>query len=415
MYLTVKQQLKHLSKEEYLSLRELSHTAKNLYNQAVYNIRQYYFQENKYLNYQENNSLLKNSENYKTLNSNMSQQILKEVDGSFKSFFSLLKKKNKGMYNTKVKLPSYLPKNSFTTLVIGFVRLNEDTLIIPYSNSFKKNHKKISIKIPLILLDKKIKEIRIIPKFNARFFEVQYTYEVEEEQRNLDKNYALAIDFGINNLTTCVTNKGKAFIIDGKKLKSINQWFNKENARLQSIKDKQKYGKKPTLRQKYLYSSRNNKVNDYMSKTARKIINYCLENNIGTLVCGYNETFQRNSNIGKANNQAFVNIPFGKLREKLEYLCKLYSLRFIEQEESYTSKSSFFDMDILPKFKADKPQTYSFSGKRIKRGLYQTSKGYIFNADVNGALNILRKSNVVDLEVLYSRGVVDTPARIRIA
>lgn len=415
MYLTVKQQLKHLSKEEYLSLRELSHTAKNLYNQAVYNIRQYYFQENKYLNYQENNSLLKNSENYKTLNSNMSQQILKEVDGSFKSFFSLLKKKNKGMYNTKVKLPSYLPKNSFTTLVIGFIRLNEDTLIIPYSNSFKKNHKKISIKISPILLDKKIKEIRIIPKFNARFFEVQYTYEVEEEQRNLDKNYALAIDFGINNLTTCVTNKGKAFIIDGKKLKSINQWFNKENARLQSIKDKQKYGKKPTLRQKYLYSSRNNKVNDYMSKTARKIINYCLENNIGTLVCGYNETFQRNSNIGKANNQAFVNIPFGKLREKLEYLCKLYSLRFIEQEESYTSKSSFFDMDILPKFEADKPQTYSFSGKRIKRGLYQTSKGYIFNADVNGALNILRKSNVVDLEVLYSRGVVDTPARIRIA
>ena len=415
MYLTVKQQFKHLSKEEYLSIRELSHTAKNLYNQAVYNIRQYYFQENKYLNYQKNNSLLKSSDNYKTLNSNMSQQILKEVDGSFKSFFGLLKKKNKGMYNAKVKLPSYLPKNSFTTLVIGFVRLNEDTLVIPYSNSFKKNHKKISIKIPPILLGKKIKEIRIIPKFNARFFEVQYTYEVEEEQRNLDKNHALAIDFGINNLATCVTSKGKSFIIDGKKLKSINQWFNKENARLQSIKDKQKYGKKPTLRQKYLYSSRNNKVNDYMSKTARKIINYCLENNIGTLVCGYNETFQRNSNIGKANNQTFVNIPFGKLREKLEYLCKLYNLRFAEQEESYTSKSSFFDMDILPKFEIDKPQTYSFLGKRIKRGLYQTSKGYIFNADVNGALNILRKSNVVDLEVLYSRGEVDTPARIRIA
>ena len=345
----------------------------------------------------------------------MAQQILKEVDGSFKSFFNLLKKKNKGMYNAKVKLPNYLPKNSFTTLVIGFVRLNEDTLVIPYSNSFKKNHKKISIKIPPILLGKKIKEIRIIPKFNARFFEVQYTYEVEEEQRNLDKNHALAIDFGINNLATCVTSKGRSFIIDGKKLKSINQWFNKENARLQSIKDKQKYGKKPTLRQKYLYSSRNNKVNDYMSKTARKIINYCLENNIGILVCGYNETFQRNSNIGKANNQTFVNIPFGKLREKLEYLCKLYSLRFVEQEESYTSKSSFFDMDILPKFEADKPQTYSFLGKRIKRGLYQTSKGYIFNADVNGALNILRKSNVVDLEVLYSRGEVDTPARIRIA
>lgn len=413
MYLTVKQQLKHLSKEEYLSLRELSHSAKNLYNQAVYNIRQYYFVEGEYLNYQKNYALFKNSPNYKTLNSNMAQQILKEVDGSFKSFFGLLKLAKKGKYNFKdIKLPKYLPKNSFTTLVIGFVRFNEDTLVIPYSNSFKKNHKKILIKIPPVLLDKKIKEIRIIPKFNARFFEVQYTYEVQEQQRILDKNHALAIDFGINNLATCVTNKGKSFIIDGKKLKSINQWFNKHNSYLQSIKDKQKYGKKPTLRQKYLYSSRNNKVNDYMSKTARKIINYCLENNIGTLVCGYNETFQRNSNIGKVNNQTFVNIPFGKLREKFEYLCKLYSLSFVEQEESYTSKSSFFDMDILPKFEADRPQTYSFLGKRIKRGLYQTSKGYIFNADVNGALNILRKSNVVDLEVLYSRGVVDTPVRI---
>ena len=132
-------------------------------------------------------------------------------------------------------------------------------------------------------------------------------------------------------------------------------------------------------------------------------------------MCGYNKTFQRNSNIGKVNNQTFVNIPFGRLRGKLEYLCKLYNLRFVEQEESYTSKSSFFDKDILPKFKVDKSQTYSFLGKRIKRGLYQTSKGYILNADVNGALNILRKSNVVDLTALYSRGVVDTPARIRIA
>ena len=388
MYLTVKQQLKHLSKDEFLSLRELSHIAKNLYNQAVYNIRQFYFQEKKYLNYQNNYAILKASENYKLLNSNMAQQILKEVDGSFKSFFGLLKLAKKRKYNFKdIKLPKYLPKNSFTTLVIGFVRINKDTLIIPYSNSFSKNHKKISIKIPPILLDKKIKEIRIIPKFNARFFEIQYTYEAQEQQRNLDKNNALAIDFGINNLATCVTNKGKSFIIDGKKLKSINQWFNKENARLQSIKDKQKYGKKSTLRQKYLYASRNNKVNDYMSKTARKIINYCLKNNIGTLVCGYNETFQRNSNIRKANNQTFVNIPFGKLREKLEYLCKLYGLIFVEQEESYTSKSSFFDMDILPKFEAD----------------------------INGALNILRKSNVTDLEVLYTRGAVDTPERIRIA
>ncbi|WP_294705663.1 transposase [uncultured Fusobacterium sp.] len=415
MYLTVKQQLKHLDKEEYLILRELSHTAKNLYNQAVYNIRKYYFDEGKYLNYVENNKLLKVSENYKTLNSNMSQQILKEVDGVFKSFFGLLKAKLKGEYKEKVKLPKYLPKNSFTILVVGFVRLNENSFILPYSQSYKKNHKPIKINIPPLLLDKTIKEIRIIPKFNARFFEIQYTYQVENEQRNLDKNSALAIDLGVNNLATCVTNRGKSFIVDGKKLKSINQWFNKYNAKLQSIKDKQGYGKTLTMKQKSIWNKRNNRINDYLSKSTRIIVNYCLENNIGTLVCGYNNDFQRNSSIGKKNNQNFVNIPFSKLQSKLKYLCEFYGINYVVQEESYTSKVSFFDMDIIPEYKEDGNIEYSFSGRRVKRGMYKTSKGYILNADVNGALNILRKSKVVDLEVLYSRGEVDTPVRIKVS
>lgn len=415
MYLTVKQQLKHLSKEEYLILRELCHSAKNLYNQAVYNIRQYYFDKGKYLNYVENNKLLKSSENYKILNSNMAQQILKEVDGAFKSFFRLLKLKSKGEYKEKVKLPKYLPKNSFTTLVVGFVRLNENTFILPYSQSYKKNHRPIKINIPSLLLDKNIKEIRIIPKFNARFFEIQYTYQVENEQRNLDKNNALAIDLGVNNLATCVTNRGKSFIVDGKKLKSINQWFNKYNAKLQSIKDKQGYGKTLTMKQKYIWNKRNNRVNDYLSKSARIIINYCLENNIGTLVCGYNNDFQRNSDIGKKNNQNFVNIPFSKLQSKLEYLCEFYGIKYVDQEESYTSKASFFDMNIIPEYKEKDNIEYSFSGKRVRRGMYKTLKGYILNADVNGALNILKKSKVVDLEVLYHRGEVDTPVRIRVS
>ena len=415
MYLTVKQQLKHLSKEEYLILRELTHTAKNLYNQAVYNIRQHYFDEEKYLSYVDNNKLLKSSDNYKILNSNMAQQILKEADGAFKSFFGLLKAKAKGEYKEKIKLPKYLPKNSFTTLVVGFVRLNKNSFILPYSQSYKKNHKPIKINIPPLLLDKTIKEIRIIPKFNARFFEIQYTYQVNEKQRNLNKNNALAIDLGINNLATCVTSMGKSFIVDGKKLKSINQWFNKYNAKLQSIKDKQGYGKTLTTRQKTIWNKRNNRVNDYLSKAARIIINYCLENDIGILVCGYNNDFQRDSDIGKKNNQNFVNIPFSKFLWKLEYLCKFYGIEFLIQEESYTSIASFFDMDEIPEFKKEVKDNYSFSGKRIKRGIYKTSKGKIINADVNGALNILRKSKVVDLKVLYHRGEVDTPVRIRIA
>lgn len=416
MYFTIKQQVKHLSKEDYKNIKELCHIAKNLANEAIYNVRQYYFQEGEYLNYEKNYTLLKNSINYKLLNSNMAQQILKEVDNMFKSFFGLIKLAKKDKYQFRnIVLPKYLPKDGFTTLVIGFIRLNENKLILPYSRLFNKEHKKVSIKIPPILLDKKIKEIRIIPKVKARFFEIQYCYEAKKVQRNLDKTQALAIDLGIDNLATCITNNGSSFIIDGRRLKSINQWCNKQNARLQSIKDKQKLQKRITKQQAVNNRNRNNKINDYMNKTARRIINYCLSNNIGNLVCGYNETFQRNSKIGKVNNQNFTQIPFGKLREKLEYLCMYYGIVFTKQEESYTSKASFFDRDELPIYNSDNPQKYTFSGKRIKRGLYQCSDGRLLNADVNGALNILRKSKVVSLNTLYNRGELDTPVRIRIA
>ena len=416
MYLTVKQQIKHLSKEGYKSLKELCHIAKNLTNEAIYDVRQYYFTEGKFLKYEKNYTLLKNSPNYKALNSNMAQQILKEVDGSFKSFFGLLKLAKQGKYAFKdCKLPRYLPKDGYTTLVIGFVRLNGNKLILPFSNSFKKTHKTIEITIPPVLLDKKVKEIRIIPKANARFFEIQYIYEAECIQRNLNTNNALALDLGINNLVTAVSSNGKSFIIDGRRLKSINQWFNKENARLQSIKDKQHFGKKTTNRQKTIARDRNNKVNDYMNKTARIIIDYCINNDIGTLIAGYNVTFQRNSCIGKQNNQNFVNIPYGHLRDKLSYLCELNGIVYIEQEESYTSKASFWDNDNIPVYNNDNPKEYVFSGSRVHRGLYKTANGKVLNADINGALNIMRKSSVVDMNILYGRGEVDTPIRIRIA
>lgn len=416
MYLTVKQQVKHLSKEDYITIRELCHMAKNLANEAIYNVRQHYFTEGEFLKYEKNYTLLKNSPNYKVLNSNMAQQILKEVDGSFQSFFGLLKLVKQGKYAFMgCKLPHYLPKDGYTTLIIGFVRLKGNQLILPFSNSFKKTHKSVEITIPPILLDKTIKEIRIIPKANARFFEIQYIYEAECIQRNLNTNNALALDLGINNLVTAVSNSGQSFIIDGKRLKSINQWFNKENARLQSIKDKQHFSRKPTNRQKAFARNRNNKVNDYMNKTVRRVIDYCIINNIGTLVVGYNETFQHNSHIGKQNNQNFVNIPYGQLHNKLEYLCKLNDIVFVKQEESYTSKSSFWDRDNIPVYNADNPKEYQFSGRRLQRGLYKTASGKIINADVNGALNIMRKSSVVDMNILYSRGEVDTPIRIRIA
>lgn len=416
MYLTIKQQLKHLTKSQYESLRELSHVAKNLTNEAIYNVRQYYFTEGEYLNYPKNYAQLKNSENYKLLNSNMAQQILKEVDSSFKSFFALLKPAKKGKYSFKdCKLPGYLPKEGFATLVIGFVRLSDNQLIVPFSNQYRKDHEKIVINLPPTLYDKTIKEIRIIPKCHARFFEVQYTYEVTCPQIKENNQSVLALDMGVNNLITAVDTSGHSFIIDGRRLKSINQWFNKQSARLQSIKDKQGLPKQRTKKQSQLSTKHSNQVNDYMHKAAKIIMRYCQANQINTLVVGYNETLQRGSNIGRQNNQNFCFLPFGKLRSYLEYQCSLSGIQFIKQEESYTSKASFWDRDELPIYNDDNPQEYIFSGKRIHRGLYQTSQGIKLNADINGALNILKKSNVVSLETLYSSGEVDTPIRIRIA
>ena len=145
------------------------------------------------------------------------------------------------------------------------------------------------------------------------------------------------------------------------------------------------------------------------------MIDYCLSQGIGTLVCGYNVTFQRNCDLGAVTNQNFVNIPFGRIRAKLKYLCQRYGLRYVEQEESYTSQASFRDGDDIPVYNADNPKEYEFSGRRVHRGLYRCADGSTLNSDVNGAANILRKSNVVSLLGLYGRGVLSTPMRIRVS
>lgn len=416
MYLTQKVQLRKLTKQEFVTLQALCRLSKNLYNEALYSIRQYYFQEKKYLRYEGNYHICKASENYALLNTDIAQQTLKLADRNFKSFFALIKKAKSGLYQfSQVKLPHYLPKDGYAPLIIPRIRIKSGYFSMPMSPSFKKFYGEIKFKIPERILDKEIKEIRIYPRSRGRFFELEYIYEQPVIQVKLDDSKALAVDLGLNNLATCVTSTGASFIIDGKKLKSYNQWYNKENARLQNIKDKQSDKKRTTNRQMKLIKKRNLRINHYMSTAARKIINYCLDYRIGNLIVGYNLDWKRNINIGKRNNQNFTQIPYGLLRQKLTYLCQLYGINYVEQEESYTSKASFFDNDALPTYNADNPQSYEFSGKRITRGQYCTASGQILNADCNGALNILRKSNLIDLSALQDSGCLDQPQRIRIA
>ena len=408
-----KQQLKHLSKDEYLALKGLSRLSKNMYNVAVYNIRQYYFKEKKFLSYENNYHISKHNENYKLLNCNSAQQTMKVVDRNFKSFFALIKKAKKGDYQYKdIKLPRYLKKDGYFNLIFAEFNISNALFRVPMSPTFRKLYGKVEIKVPSNLKGKIIKEVRILPKQDARFFEIQWIYEVPHFEGSLNKNNVLAIDLGVDNLLTCTTNNGKAFIIDGRKIKSINQWANKENSRLQSIKDKQLI-KKTTKAQNRLWRKRNNKINDYINKSVRYTINYCVDNDIGTIVIGYNPKIQNNINIGKSNNQNFVNIPIGIIRKKLSYLCQRYNINLIEQEESYTSKSDFLANDILPVYNLKTNKKYNFSGNRISRGQYKSSTGIILNADINGSLNIMRKANIQNI------GLVNTeylnPQRIKIA
>jgi len=414
MYLTQKCQLRNLSKIEYSSLRTLCVLSKNLYNSTLYAVRQYYFVEKKYMRYENAYHVCKENENYKLLGTDLAQQIMKVVDRNFKSFFALISKAKSGSYQfNQIRLPHYLPKDGLFSLIIPRIKIKDGYFDIPMSPAFKREHGKITIQFPTNLNPANIKEVRIHPKFNGEYFDIEYIHEIETQPIDSNPNNALSIDLGLDNLATCATNTGASFIIDGKKLKSYNQWWNKENARLQSIKDLQ--GIKGTTRKQFFIArKRNNRVNDYLNKAARVIVNYCIENNIGNIVVGYNLDWKRSINIGKQNNQNFVNIPHGNLRQKLQSLCERYGINYVEQEESYSSKADFFSNDTLPTWNADNPQTYIFSGKRISRGQYKSSNGYIVNADCNGALNILRKSKLIDLTVLQNRGCLDQPKRIKI-
>lgn len=418
MYLTQSNVIRKLSKEEYAMLREMCRYSNNLYNVALYNIRQYYFQEKKFLRYEENYHVCKTNENYGLLQASVSQQTLKVVDRSFKSFFNLIKKAKSGEYRFQdIKMPHYREKGGLFNLVLSTnaIHIKDGFLTVPVSREFSKLHggKQIRIPFPGRLVDKKIKEVRICPVYGGRYFKIQYCYVQEVEPQKVSPNKTLAIDIGLENLATCVSTTGTSFIMDGRKIKSINQWWNKRKAFYQSVADKQ--GVKKTERLSNLARKRNNRVQDYIRKTARYIVNFCIKNEIGTIVCGYNLDFKRGMNLGKKNNQQFTQISFGSLREALKNLCERYGIRYVEQEESYTSKASFLDLDDIPVYNAENPYKGTFSGKRVHRGLYRFSDGRIVNADVNGAANILRKSKQnFNFEELC-RGLLASPLRIRVS
>ena len=414
MYATQKNQLRRLSKQEFDALLVLTRLSKNLFNVALYECRQYFFRERKRLSYESNYHLCKSNENYQMLNTDIAQQTMKVVDRSMRSFLGLLKAISIGRCDQKPQLPRYLPKEEYFPLIIPRIRLKDGYFAVPMSREFKKEYGEVKIQFPERLKDKKIKEVRIHLKYSARWFEVEYIYEDKKIETSVDPNKTIALDLGVDNLAACIDTDGHQFLIDGKRLKSINQCYNKRNAQLQSAKDKQGI-KSFTHKQARLYQWRNNCVRDYLNKTARIIINHCLKHGIGKLIVGYNPGIKQEINIGKSNNQNFVQIPFWQLRRKLEALCSRSGIAYFEQEESYTSKASFYDRDEVPVYNADNPAKHKFSGKRIKRGLYRTKERHLVSSDINGSANILAKGmHRLDFQRVSS-GFLANPLRIFIS
>jgi IS605 OrfB family transposase len=366
------------------------------------------------LRYESNYHQCKENENYKLLNTDIAQQTLKVVDRSFRSFFNLIKAAKQGLYRfEQIRLPKYLPKEGYFPLLMPRIKVKNGGFEVPMSNAFKKEFGSIRLPFPERLNGKTLKEVRILPKYNARFFEIEYVVEAEPKPQDVNPDHAIAIDLGLNNLATCVSTIGASFLLDGRPLKAANQWFNKENARLQSIKDLQKI-KGTTKRQARLILNRNNFVRDYLNKSARYIINWCIDHKVGTIIVGVNPCIKQKINIGAKNNQNFVQIPYWSLRQKLKNLCERYGLKYHEQEESYTSKASFLDSDDIPTYNPDQSQKYQFSGKRVKRGLYCSKQGHLINADCNGAANIGKKSSHNGFAGV-GRGCLTQPLRVKIS
>ena len=355
----------------YNELDMLCFLSKNLYNSALYAVRQFYFQHKKYLNWiNVNNQFVQDKQpDYYALPCKVSQQTLKLVDQNMKSFFNALKAKH-----SKPRFPKYLDKT-------------KGRFVVTYTNQSisKKELQKgyISLSKTNIRLKtnvKNVQQVRVVPLNN--FIVVEVLYKVDCKTINRSTKSYCSVDLGLNNLITCAFPSDKPLIVNGRPLKSINSYYNKNKSRLQSLL---KDGRKTSNRIQSLTLKRNNKITDYLHKASKMFVNQLVSKGIADVVVGYNKEWKQGINIGKVNNQNFVSIPHYRLLNMLTYKCELEGIALHITEESYTSKCSFLDSEAVCKHDV-------YKGKRIKRGLYRSSQGTLINADVNGALNILQKA-----------------------
>ncbi len=389
----------------------LCHQSNNLYNSALYRIRQAHFESCTTYNYFDENDCyrtaykdslvkaiypqlckdFKDNKHYQALGGQQAQQCLKSVVEGISSYNKLIRCWWRGELNNKPRIPSYRKSGGMYQVAFTAQNSSYDDLTGSCRLSIaKENKSELSIKEIIIpsgteFRSQQLSEVRIVPKLG--YLWAEYVYKVEAQKATgLDYSQAIGVDSGVTNWLTVVSTRGKSFIVCGRKTKSVNQQYNKAVARYKEGKPQNYWDD----RLANLTHKRNCYMRDAVNKCARLVINYCLAHGIGNIVFGWGQGVKTNANLGKRNNQNFVLIPTARLKNRIKELAESVGIVFTETEEAYSSKSSFLDNDLVPKY-GEKPKGYNFSGKRVTRGTYRTSKGWLINADCNGAASILKK------------------------
>ena len=412
-HLGCQQVLLHPDRELLAVLEYVGGEANKVYNCATYYARQVWFKEKRFVQRGELCRQMKWNRHFTAMYVSSAQQVCNGVIEAFKSFRQLLKLFGAGELEVKPKPPKYRKAGLFTaSYPKRWLRLTEQGIKVPLGRQVKAwfGLEKFFIPLPSNLDWETIKEVRLLPRNGCFYAEFVYSIEPPPPPIEIDSHRALGIDHGLDNWLTCVSNVGTSFVIDGKHLKSINQWYNKQIATIKQGNPQVFWSKKLSS----LTEKRNRQMRDAVNKAARLIINHCREQKIGIIVFGWNKGQKDRINLGHKNNQKFVQIPTARLKERIKQLSQLHGLLFVEAEESYTSQASFIDGDTIPVY-GEKPALWKPSGKRVQRGLYRTQNHDLINADCNGAANILKKVAAtlgISLEGVSS-GALTTPARVR--
>lgn len=366
------------------------------------------------VSYEQMYNELKASPNYTQLCAQAAQQTLRSVEEAYTSYKGLMQKWWRGEVKDKPKQPRYRKKGglypvSYPAQAVTFY-YDKPVVRIPLGNELKEQTgiSELLLPCPYGIKPEQVIEVSIVPR-NGVFY-AAYVYKVEQVTYNLDPSRVLGIDPNTKNWLACVSNIGKSFILDGGRVRFWNQKRNKVIAQIKQGKDERYWDEECQQTEE----TRNRRMRDAINKTARFVVNWCIRHNVGTIIFGWNQGNKDSINLGKRNNQGFVQIPTARLKKRIEQLAKEVGIQFIETEESYTSKASFLDGDEIPTYGA-KPEGWNPSGKRVKRGLYQTKSGYLVNADLNGAANILRKVSIqlgLELDLTkVCRQILTLPAR----